>query len=297
MSKSVNNPHDKFVRDTFSDPERARVFLKEFLPSNLVNLLAIESLKVLQESYLDKELNEYFSDLILELEVKGKKNKKINLAFLFEHKSAPDKNVLIQVGYYLFAHWFKQTKQRKKLQLVLPLIYYQGKQKWEVPGLVKLFGAYPEKFLAYVPRMEFLFFSLLEIPNHQIETLRSSMLAAALGAQRLRFNPETLVENFNRILRLFPLEEADKNFLDILIVYSFTTTNLSEKNIAEAIKNIPQPIKDQVMTTYDRLIKKGKTEMILALYDDGIGVSQIAKYGKISDEDVLKILKDHGRVE
>ncbi len=48
------------------------------------------------------------------------------------------------------------------------------------------------------------------------------------------------------------------------------------------------------MTLYDLLIKKGeikgKAQMILALYDDNIGISQIARYVKITEEEVLKIL-------
>ena len=55
------------------------------------------------------------------------------------------------------------------------------------------------------------------------------------------------------------------------------------------------------MTTYDRLILKGKLEgkleMILALYDDGISVPQLAKAAKITEEEVLIILKENGRVK
>lgn len=59
------------------------------------------------------------------------------------------------------------------------------------------------------------------------------------------------------------------------------------------------------MTTYDRIMNKGiekgiskqRTEMILALYDDGISVPQLAKAAKITEEEVLKILKENGRVK
>jgi predicted transposase/invertase (TIGR01784 family) len=295
MSHSVNNPHDKFVRETFSDPERARAFIEEFLPKDLVGQLDLSSLKVLNDSYLDKEMKEYFSDLILELEIKADKKGKLKIALLFEHKSAPDKFVLIQVGQYLFSHWIKQVKQKTKVELVIPLIYYQGKQKWEVPNLVHLFKNYPEPLLRYVPHLEHIFIALNEISDTQISTLRNNMLAAAMVTQKLRFNPTSLVKDFERILKLFPLTETDKNFLEILVVYSFTVTDLSEKNISESMKKIPQPIKENVMTTYERLIQKGKLEMILALYDDNIGISQIARYAKITEEEVLKILKENGR--
>ena len=59
-----------------------------------------------------------------------------------------------------------------------------------------------------------------------------------------------------------PLDGGDGN-LDILVVYSFTVTDLTEKNTAESIKSVPQPTKEKIMTTYDRLIRKGKREGII----------------------------------
>jgi len=313
MSKQVHNPHDKFFRETFSDPDRASAFLEEFLPSGLVKHLDIPSVKVLQESYMDSALKEYFSDLILQINLKEAEGEKVEVAFLFEHKSTPDKHVLIQVGFYMFAHWLKLVRQKKKLKLIIPLIYYQGKKKWKVPGLSKLFKDYPEELISFVPRLKHLLISLNEIPDEQIAALRNSLLAAALGAQKLAFNPKTLVEDFIRILRLFPIEPTDKNFLQGLVVYSIETTNLSEQNIAEAIKNMPQTIKKSVMTAYETLMKKGiekgikkgiekgrietQVQMILALYDDGINIQQIAMYAKITEKEVLKILKENDRLQ
>jgi predicted transposase YdaD len=39
-----------------------------------------------------------------------------------------------------------------------------------------------------------------------------------------------------------------------------------------------------------------KTEMILALSDDKIPISQIAKYVRLSEVEVIRILKDHGKM-
>ena len=111
------------------------------------------------------------------------------------------------------------------------------------------------------------------------------------------------------VVTLFSAEKTDKNFLEILVVYSFSVTDLSEKNISESIESIPKPIKDKVMTTYDRIMNEGiekgiekgvskqRTEIILTLYDDGIGIPQISRYTKITEEEALKVLKENGRVE
>jgi len=131
--------------------------------------------------------------------------------------------------------------------------------------------------------------------SEQIGAIRNSMLAASITAQKLLENPIDAAREFNRILSLFPSDGKYTNFLNLIVVYIFEITNISEKEMADVFKNIPSPIKNKVMTTYERLIQKGKIEMILALFDDKIDISQIANYAKISEKEVIKILKDNDR--
>jgi len=146
---NTRNIHDKFVRETFSDPERARLFLSEFLPSEILEIIDLASLSVSKESYMTEDLREQFSDLIMEVSGRGNENYKIDIAYLFEHKSSPDKNVLIQVGYYLFAHYYKCVKLKQPLKFLIPIIYYQGITKWEVPQLITLLKNYPDPVKHY----------------------------------------------------------------------------------------------------------------------------------------------------
>ncbi|MCO6460578.1 MAG: Rpn family recombination-promoting nuclease/putative transposase [Saprospiraceae bacterium] len=103
MDDKITNPHDKFVRETFSDTERAMAFFEKFLPEQVRNELNLASLKVSKESYIGSDLSEYLSDIVFE--VKTATDKPIDLVLLFEHKSSPDRYTLIQVGHYMFAHW------------------------------------------------------------------------------------------------------------------------------------------------------------------------------------------------
>ncbi len=63
MSNKIHHIHDKFVKASFSDPKRAAAFFERFLPESLVQSLDLNTLKVLQESYIQKELSEQFSDM------------------------------------------------------------------------------------------------------------------------------------------------------------------------------------------------------------------------------------------
>ena len=50
MQDGVHSIHDKFVRESFSDPVRAIAFLERFLPDEMINNLDLPTLRVLQES-------------------------------------------------------------------------------------------------------------------------------------------------------------------------------------------------------------------------------------------------------
>ena len=53
MQDGVHNIHDKFVRESFSDPVRAIAFLERFLPDEMLKNFDFFSFKVLQEIYFN----------------------------------------------------------------------------------------------------------------------------------------------------------------------------------------------------------------------------------------------------
>lgn len=89
MKENINNIHDKFVRESFSDIRRAAAFFEHFLPKDLVSTIEFSSLKLTKESYINSDLSEYFSDLVFDAKVLGQ-SEHLDIALLFEHKSAPE---------------------------------------------------------------------------------------------------------------------------------------------------------------------------------------------------------------
>lgn len=313
MGEKINNIHDKFVRESFSDVRRASAFIEHFLPRELVVTLDLSTLRLKKESYMTKELKEYFSDLVFEVSLKENLNGSVDIALLFEHKSSPDNNVLIQVGSYMFGHWFRCVTERKKLKVIIPVIYYQGKKKWELPDLSALFKTYPTSISDYVPKMKHVFISLQSIPESQIETMRDTMMAAAVIAQKWRINPVKLAGDFKRIFDLFPKEGYDWNFLEMIVVYALNVSDISEEALADSIKNIPPKLKDNIMTTYSRLLEKGeqigiqkgeqigiqkeKMEVVLNSFDHGVDISLISNITGLTKDEITQILKGRGKMK
>ncbi|MGB4961009.1 MAG: hypothetical protein WBO36_16115 [Saprospiraceae bacterium] len=130
------------------------------------------------------------------------------------------------------------------------------------------------------------------------------MMVAAIIAQQWRMNPLKLKEDFEMILRLFPVEGINMNFLEMIVVYVFNVSDITEDAIAESLKNIPVPLKDNIMTTYERIAQRNKMEgkmeekieIILSLYDDGFPIERIAKSTKMTVQEINAILKDNNRL-
>ena len=140
-------------------------------------------------------------------------------------------------------------------------------------------------------------------------------------AQQWRIDPVKLKEDFERIYRIFQLDSSNTNFLEMIVVYSLQVSDIQEVQLAEVIKSIPKPIKENIMSTYTMLIEKGKlegeqigiqkgeqigiqkgkveekTEFVLTLFDEGFDTASIARLVKLPEEEVVKFLKDNGRLE
>ena len=81
----INHPDDKFFKAVFSVTENAIDYISKELPTDVVNRLNFDTLKLEKESFIDEKLKDTFADLIYS--VKLKSDKEIKISLLFEHKT------------------------------------------------------------------------------------------------------------------------------------------------------------------------------------------------------------------
>lgn len=128
----INQPHDKYFKDLMGQKEQAKSFIKEYLPKEIVELMDLESLDQVKDSFVSKELSEVYSDLIYKVQIK---NEPAYIYTLFDHKSSPDKGVLVQLLKYTTLLLEKEIKDNPNwvnLPAILPIVFYHGKTKWNV---------------------------------------------------------------------------------------------------------------------------------------------------------------------
>ena len=128
---NLPNPHDRFFKELFSQLDTIADFVRHYLPEPLVAAIDLATLEIVKESFVDEELRQYFSDLLLR--VKLKKGGEAFIYILLEHKSQPDDLVALQLLVYLARIWHPNLRDKTKpLPLVFPVVFYHGEEKWNV---------------------------------------------------------------------------------------------------------------------------------------------------------------------
>ncbi len=312
MDGDINNIHDKFVRASFMDVERAAAFFEQMLPENILKVMSLDTIEIIQESYITEELKEYFSDIVYNIKLRESIEEDLEVALLFEHKSYPDKNVAIQVGLYMFSHWMKCIREKKKLKPVIPIVYYQGEKAWKIPEIHERFSEYPTSILEYVPSLKHLFIALNTLSDEAIVKMKNNLMAAAVLAQKRKNDPIAFVEDIQRIFELFPNNYGERNFFEMIIVYLSNVSEIEEEMLNKAIESIPESLKHDIMTTYQQLIEKGEKvgiekgiekgreesviQFILNGFDNDIDIKLLSNITNKSEEEIRKILIENGRI-
>lgn len=128
----MKNPHDKLFRETWSNLANARSFLHNYLTADLLGLMDLETLEVVKDSFIEKDLSDYYSDMLYRVLLKGTPG---FVYVLFEHKSYFDRYVHLQLLEYMVKIWRLAIKQQKHgrqtcLPVVIPLLICHGKKPW-----------------------------------------------------------------------------------------------------------------------------------------------------------------------
>ena len=70
---TVQTPHDSFFKETMGKLEVAEDFLNNYLPTNIKSIVNTKTLELQKDSFIDKELNEIFADMLFKADINGEK--------------------------------------------------------------------------------------------------------------------------------------------------------------------------------------------------------------------------------
>ncbi len=245
--------HDQFFKYLLSDLDRARVYLRTYLSEALLAALDLETLKLEDGSFVDDQLKNSHSDLIFS--VATSYGKPANLCFLLEHKSNPDRTTVFQILHYISSAMLRRVRNRKELQLIIPILFYHGEKTWTYKPLEAFFTDLPAALRPYLPTFEYLYHNFNTIPDREIRSIPDRLLASAILVMKHHYDLGYLTENASFLL-LGGYDEQG-NFNPPLLVYFFSKIRNKKEEVVKIFNTLPSPVKSTVMNALEMFREEG----------------------------------------
>ncbi len=253
---TVQNPHDRFFRESFGRIEIARNYLEEYLPDDLRQLLDLSEMNLQDGSFVDEEMQAHQSDIIYQVRLHD--GQTAYIYFLFEHKSYPDPLVIFQLLRYLVRFWERQLKEGQTLSAIIPLVIYHGERAWQTPtDFFSLLNA-PEGLRPHQPDFQYHLSDFSHLSDEEIKG--QIWLRVSLSVLRAIFNPHLRDELDNLITLIFQLREqrTGLEYMRTILYYlSSATGKIKRHDLQRALLQQGEQGKKLMNTITQEIFQEG----------------------------------------
>ena len=270
---------DRSIRRLFQDPEYVRG-LVEIIAPELVALLDFSRGAQQNRSFISDALRERESDVLLQVPFQGTPDSEELLIYiLIEHQSTVDPTMGFRLLSYMMEIWQEQwrawqseTGVRRRLDPILPIVFYTGDRRWTSPLSLTAIMEVPEVLTRFVPTFDTLFLGVKAIdqevltkPGHPLGWLLSVLQKESAEKSVIS---EALVAAVSELDRL---DETQVSQVRQALLY-FIQLILHRRSAAEReelIELIKQHSRDEsevvimAQTAAELLIEHGKAEGIV----------------------------------
>ena len=268
MPKKPSKPHDEFFKATFGRIEIALDYLLSMLPAALLQELDLSKLKRINGSFVSPALKETFSDVVYQSPLIGTEQS-VLLSFIIEHKSKPESRPHLQLLRYMLDFWEEQLKQHKQkkqkskaiLSPIIPILVYQGQEKWEKPNMSSYFGKeLPLSLLPFLPQFDYIFTHVTAMSDAQILELKKGLLINTFLMMKHIWNPEYILQHPGVVFINLAEPRSPQDFIVIMLAYFYKNSELARERIQHFIQILPETLNQSAMSTYDMIVKEGESK-------------------------------------
>lgn len=277
MKKDMNNIHDKSYKTLFSNKDIFLSLINDFTEEQWKKELTAENLTLVNKSFILADYEEVEADIVYQAEIEGQK---VIFYVLLEFQSSVDYSMPIRLLMYMIEIWREVLKgiskdeiKRKdfKLPTIVPIVTYNGKDKWNVPLTFKekitryeLFG---DKLLDFE-------YVLLDVNRYDKEVLlQKESISSAIFLLDQKVGYEEYMHRLVTIAKAFSKLTAEEK----LELKNWLANTLSEeiKDIALSILDADKEDVDKMTANITRTIEeikeeaelKGRIDVAISLLD------------------------------
>ena len=264
MSEMVRTPHDSFFKGAFAMPEVTREFLARYLPPTVVERLDLNILQLEKDSFVREDLRKRYGDLLYRTSLKRGGDALVYV--LFDHKSSPDPDALLQVLGYMLEIWRREAAVRREQRVdvfplppIIPLLFHHGEQPWSHPVRFEDLIAARDVLQTYTPKFTCQLFDLTPLPDEMIQG--GVMLLAPLLLLKHVFDPglPEFVDVFFRKIPSLLDQPNGRAMLKLLLGYlAETGRDVEPGRVRAVMREVFDARGEEVMKTMaEKWVEKG----------------------------------------
>jgi Putative transposase, YhgA-like len=256
-TKRRDKDHDSFIRGILASDKLVKKLLYRYIPLSTQPFIDFDSLSFISDMHTDSKLKSSQSDSIHECRLKRellpeeiRNNAHLPIfrfCFLWEHKSdKPNEPIEFQVEKYRYSLIHEDLKNKKMPSIIIPIILYHGKEKWDKKMIYDRLSAYlPPEIMVYVSYPKYVFIDLQAVTDQEIEDLVDlEELRAAFIALKHGYNKDFFKQDMKKVLNFVEDKSSTylfREFFKMLLEYMQRRSELEEKEFTEIIQQILEP--------------------------------------------------------
>jgi len=280
----VINPHANFFEKIFSRMDVAIDFIKNYLPEQIVKRLDLTTIQVEKKSFIGNDLKTSQSDILFKVKIINGKD--IFLYVLIEHKSYPDRWVMLQLlGYIVKICEYQRDLNREKrkkirqenkqyqrpgnfgieteyLYPVIPVVLYHGASNWNITKNFSDLFFDGDDYKDFLPNFQY---QLIDTGNYPDGAFDGGIvLQVSLTVMKHIFDKnfdEQIIKIFKMLADFIESNNEGINFLEILLRYIGSNKYQNKEYLKTTLKQAFSNKGDEMMKSFaDIWIDEGKEE-------------------------------------
>ena len=162
----------------FDEPVLCAQFLRDYVDLPFMKEVQPEDIEDVSEQFVPLFAQERNADRVKRINIRGEEP--FFLVSLIEHKTKVEYDVCMQIFRYMVYIWEAYGKEEEKKHLgitrrkgfryppILPIIYYEGNDRWTAPFDFKSRVSHAEVFRKYIPDFEYYLVPICDYSNEEL---------------------------------------------------------------------------------------------------------------------------------
>lgn len=321
MQKNINNEHDLGYKSILSQKKNFIDFLRNFVKKDWANSVKEENLILIDKEFILDDFKEEEADIVYKVNINGNE---VIFYVLLEFQSKVDFRMPIRLLMYMTEIWRdelrnteKNIKKRKEYRLpaIVPIVLYNGKQKWTAARNFKeILNGY-EEFEDNIVDFRYLLFDVNRMDKEELVEIANVVSSVFLLDQDMDVSEiANRLKLVGKIMRRTTTSEQKKIFNKwVFNVLGNRFEKDKQKEMYKVLIETSEKESDNMVSNLGRNIEKafkkaekdgmkiglekgkqegkieGKMEVAIKMLNKGTDIDDIVEITELSKNEILRL--------